>query len=115
MKVSDITAGSNRIQIISGGGAPTPIPAAWQPVLSGCQAIAVIPDMHMTPATSPLDNFRFGADAMIDLLAFLGNRKDTMDDPGDLKIFQIGDMYELRFPGSQVNSTVTDISASSDK
>ncbi len=114
MKVSDISAGSSRIQIISGGGAPTPIPAAWQPVLSGCQAMVVIPDMHMTPATSPLDNFKFGADAMVDLLKFLGNTKDAMDDPADLKIFQIGDMYELRFPGSHVNSTVTDISSSSD-
>jgi UDP-2,3-diacylglucosamine pyrophosphatase LpxH len=114
MKVQDISAGSNRIQIISGGGVPTPMPTAWQPVLSGCQAIVVIPDMHMTPATSVLDNFKFGADAMIDLLKFLGNTKDAMDDPADLKIFQIGDMYELRFPGSHVNSTVTDISSSSD-
>ncbi len=115
MQVQDIIGSNNRAQIISDGGAPTPMPSAWQPVLSGCQAIVVIPDMHMTPATSPLDNFKFGADAMVDLLKFLGNTKDAMDDPADLKIFQIGDMYELRFPGSQVNSTVTDIGSSSDK
>jgi hypothetical protein len=115
MKVRDISVGSSRIQIISNGGVPTPMPLSWQPILSGCQAMVVIPDMHMTPATSVLDNFKFGADAMIDLLKYLGNTKDVMDDPADLKIFQLGDMYELRFPGSHVNATVTDIAKSSDK
>lgn len=115
MRIKDISGGSDRFQIISGKGKPTIIPKQWRPVLDGCQAIVVLPDMHMTPFTSPLDNFHFGADAMIDLLRYLGDKKDLLDDPADLKIFQIGDMYELKFPGSQVNSTVTDIAHSSDK
>jgi len=114
MKVQDIIGSESRIKVISGNGVPTVMPTAWQPVLSGCQAIVVIPDMHVAPATSPLDNFKFGAGAMLDFLQFLSDTKDALDDPADLKIFQIGDLYELRFPGSHVNSTVTDISKSSD-
>ncbi len=115
MTVQDFIGGNNRIEIISGSGAPTAIPQAWQPILTGCEVLVVIPDMHMTPNTSALDNFKWGADAMLDMLTFLGNKKDLLDDPGDLKLVQLGDLYELRFPGSKVNSTVTDIRRSNDK
>ncbi len=104
-----------RITIISNGGKPTPIPVEWRPILGDSRMIVIVPDMHMYIAGHTLDNFKYGAEAMIDFLAHVGRVKERMDLRDELlRFYQIGDMYELRFPGRDVNATVTDIKLSSD-
>jgi UDP-2,3-diacylglucosamine pyrophosphatase LpxH len=116
MKINDDFIRDNtRIQIISNSGRPTPIPQEWRPVLGDTQMVVVVPDMHMYIAGNTLDNFKWGAEAMIDFLAHVNRVKRRMDlDGALLRMYQIGDMYELRFPGRDVNATVTDIKLSSD-
>jgi hypothetical protein len=116
MKIKDDFIRDNaRIQIISNSGRSTPIPQEWRPVLGDSQMIVVVPDMHMYIAGNTLDNFKWGAEAMVDFLAHVNRVKQRMDlNSALLRVYQIGDMYELRFPGRDVNATVTDIKLSSD-
>ncbi len=116
MKINDDFIWDNaRIQIISNGGRPTQIPMEWRPILGDSQMIVVVPDMHMYISGNTLDNFKWGAEAMIDFLTHVNRVKQRMDlDGALLRLYQIGDLYELRFPGRDVNATVTDIMLSSD-
>ena len=77
MKIqNDFIKGNNKIKIISNGGQPHPIRADWQTVLSKCDMLVIIPDMHMYIYNSHLDNFKYGADAMLKFLNHLGTLKD---------------------------------------
>lgn len=114
MKIEEHFIGNNnRIEIISSGGRPTPIPEAWRPVLGSCDILTVIPDMHMYIRNSPLDNFRFGAEAMLSFLNHLTNLKqDLAAQDKTLRIYQIGDIYELRFPSlahPQLNASAAEV------
>jgi hypothetical protein len=114
MKITDDFIQDNgRINIISNKGNATPIPPAWNPVLSSCDFLVVIPDMHMYIRNSPLDNFKFGAEAMLHFLGHLGRLKDDLAlDNKTLRIYQLGDIYELRFPSlahQGLNATAAEI------
>ena len=95
----DFIRDNRRITIISNGGQPFKIPAAWQPVLAGAAMLVVIPDMHMYVRGSTLDNFKFGAEAMLSFLGHLGALKEDLERRRQvLRLYQIGDLYEQRFP-----------------
>src|SRR5262245_54120749 len=95
----DFIRGNRRISIISNGGRPFRIPPAWQPVLSGCAMMVVIPDLHMYVRSSTLDNFKYGAAALLSFLDHLSALKEELERRGQiLRIYQIGDLYEQRFP-----------------
>ena len=97
--IPDFIRDNNRIKIISNSGNPSPIPEDWRPVLMNCEILVVIPDMHMYLFNSNLDNFKFGAKAMLSLLDHLETLKEEMAlDGKTLRIYQIGDVYEQRFP-----------------
>ncbi len=101
LSVSDLVADHPRIDIQSGGGAPTPIPARWSPVLGKSDVLVLIPDMHMFLHHSNLDNFKFGAESMLHFLQYLfGLKQDLESDGFALSVFQLGDMYELCYPDS---------------
>jgi hypothetical protein len=90
---------NNRIEIISNNGNPVKIPKEWRPVLSSCDTLVVIPDMHMYIRNSPLDNFKFGAEAMLHFLDYLGTLKEELALKNKtLRVYQLGDVYEMRFP-----------------
>ena len=80
MKIKkDFIKGNKKIKIISNDGKPYPIPESWRPVLSKCDILVIIPDMHMYIYNSHLDNFRYGADAMLKLLNHLSSLKEEME------------------------------------
>jgi UDP-2,3-diacylglucosamine pyrophosphatase LpxH len=112
MKIKqDFIKGNKKIKIISNGGKPYRIPKSWQPILSRCSILVIIPDMHMYIYNSNLDNFKFGAEAMVDFLRHLDTLKEEME-LGDktLRVYQLGDLYELRFPGLHgPNATAVEI------
>lgn len=96
----DFIRGNPRIEIISGGGRPTSIPDPWRPVLGDTDMLVGIPDMHMYHYDSNLDNFRYGAESMQDLLRHLiGLQGQLAARDRRLQVAQLGDMFELRFPG----------------
>ncbi len=114
MKIEqDFIRGNDKIKIITNNGKPSPIPVDWQPVLKSCDILVVIPDMHMYIYSSPLDNFKFGALAMISFLDHLDTLKEELAlQNKTLRIYQIGDIYEQRFPGMSAagtNATGTEI------
>lgn len=89
---------NNRIQIISNNGEPVDIPEPWRPVLGDCDIMVVIPDLHMYIHDSPLDNFKYGKEALISLLNHIRRLKYFLEDTGNsLRLYQLGDMYEFRF------------------
>ncbi len=90
---------NKRIEIISNAGKPFEIPKEWRPMLSSCDMLVVIPDMHMYVRNSPQDNFKFGAEAMLHLLDYLATLKQefTLRNKA-LRVYQLGDVYEMRFP-----------------
>ncbi len=90
---------NKRIEIISNGGNPLKLPKQWRPVLASCDMLVVIPDMHMYVRNSPQDNFKFGAEAMLHFLDYLGTLKQELALKNkSLRVYQIGDVYEMRFP-----------------
>jgi len=112
MKIKkDFIKGNKKIKIISNAGKSYPIPASWQPVLSRCDIMVIIPDMHMYVYNSNLDNFKYGADAMLNFLNHLDTRKEEMElEDQTLRIYQLGDLYEQRFPGlHSANATAVEI------
>lgn len=100
MKIKDdFIQGNDRIKILSNRGKPTAIPPEWQPVLDSCSILIVIPDMHMYIHGENLDNFSYGADAMLHFLSHCGKLKKKLARNGKtLRLYQTGDIYELRFP-----------------
>ncbi len=97
--LDDFMRGNRRIGIISNGGRPYQIPAHWQPLPSDCAMLVVIPDLHMYVHGSTIDNFKFGAEAMLSFLDHLSELKEELRPQGrGLRIYQIGDLYEQRFP-----------------
>lgn len=117
MKIRENFIGDNaNVVILSNNGIPTVLPQPWGAILDGCEVMVAIPDMHIYINDDPMDNFKWVADTMIDFLQFLGRRKDELDLDGRLmRIYQLGDMYELRFPWRNRNASVDDIRMSSDK
>ena len=112
MKIKDdFIKGNNRIKIISNNGEPYRIPESWHPVLNRCSMLVIIPDMHMYIYNSNLDNFKYGAKALLDFLGHLGNLKEEMAlEDQTLRIYQLGDLYEQRFPGlHSSNATAVEI------
>ncbi len=101
MKIKqDFIKGNERIKIISNDGKPYKIPKSWQPVLSRAHILVIIPDMHMYIYNTNLDNFKFGAKSMIHFLNYLSTLKEEMALVDQtLRIYQLGDLYEQRFPG----------------
>jgi hypothetical protein len=88
-----------RIRILSNNGRPTAIPRSWGPILEDSDVLVCIPDMHMFLYDSPLDSFRNSASAMLDLLAYLEQvQKDLLSEGRNLRVLQLGDMFELCFP-----------------
>jgi UDP-2,3-diacylglucosamine pyrophosphatase LpxH len=95
----DFICDNHRISLISNGGQPFRIPLAWRPVLTNCAMLVVIPDLHMYVRSSTLDNFKYGAAALLSFLDHLRALKDGLERRGQvLRIYQIGDLYEQRFP-----------------
>ena len=112
MKIKqDFIQGNKKIKIISNGGKPYAIPKDWQPVLNKCDILVVIPDMHMYVYNSHLDNFKYGASAMLKFLNHLSTLKEEMAlQDQTLRIYQLGDLYEQRFPGlHSANATAVEI------
>lgn len=112
MKIKkDFVKGNQKIKIISNAGKPYRIPKSWQPVLNRCSILVIIPDMHMYIYNSNLDNFKYGAKAFLDFLRHLDTLKEEMAlEDQTLRIYQIGDLYEQRFPGLQSsNATAVEI------
>jgi UDP-2,3-diacylglucosamine pyrophosphatase LpxH len=111
MKIEDFIRDNKKIEIISNKGKPTPVPEEWRPVLSRCEILVVIPDMHMYLYNSNLDNFKYGSRAMVDFLNHVDNLKEEMAlEDNTLRVYQIGDMFEQRFPGlGSGNATATEI------
>ena len=108
MKILDIINANERIEIISNNGKPTVLPADWGPVLGKSDLLVAIPDMHMYDYHSHLDHFKFGAEGMLDLLRFLQGVKTTFENEGKkLSLYQLGDLFELRFPSPKGNGTIT--------
>lgn len=101
MKISDdFIRDNDRIKILSNGGRPTEFPDDWKPVLDRCDILVAIPDMHMFIHSENLDNFKYNTAAMLDMLGHLSKLKRSLGRKGKkVRIFQMGDMYELRFPG----------------
>lgn len=115
MKINDdFIRDNDRIRILSNDGQPTEFPGDWKPVLDSCDILVAIPDMHMYIHTQNLDNFKYNTAAMLHMLKYLSKLKRTMARRGKtLRIYQMGDMYELRFPGiNGGNATVGEISMS---
>ncbi len=115
MKINeDFIRDNNRIKILSNGHKPTNIPEAWRPVLDSCDILVAIPDMHMYIHPQNIDNFKYNAANMLHLLNYLSKLKRKMAAKGQtLRVYQMGDMYELRFPGiGGNNATVGEISMS---
>jgi UDP-2,3-diacylglucosamine pyrophosphatase LpxH len=97
---NDFIKGNKRIKIISNNGKPVQIPQNWKPILSGCDLLVIIPDMHTHIYNSNLDNFKYGAKAMLDFLNHLNTLKEEMAVENKiLRVYQIGDLFERRFPG----------------
>lgn len=111
MKIlQDFIGRNNKINIISNGGNPTSIPEEWHPVLKSCDILVVIPDMHMYIYNSSLDNFKFGSKAMLNFLNHLETLKEELSLQGKtLRIYQIGDIFEQRFPGLNPGSNATSV------
>lgn len=104
----DFIRGNPRIQIISGEGTPTLVPSTWQPVLGDTDVLVAIPDMHMYHYDSNLDNFRYGAESMFDLLLHLESlRYDLAMSGRRMVVAQLGDLFELRFPSLKSGHNVT--------
>jgi hypothetical protein len=100
--------GNPRIEIISGDGRPTPIPLAWRPILQESDILVLVPDMHMFLYTSNLDNFKFGAEPMLDFLIHADATRQRLNRDGlRLDLCQLGDMYELCFPHPEQGRPVT--------
>jgi UDP-2,3-diacylglucosamine pyrophosphatase LpxH len=100
MKIHDDFIGANQsIAIISNQGKPTEIPREWRPVLGDCDVLVAIADTHIYVHRSNLDNFKYGAGAMLNFLKYLKKLKDNFARQGKrLRLYQLGDLYELRFP-----------------
>lgn len=106
--VDDFVRDNQRIEVLSGGGSPTRFPEKWGRVLGDSDLVVAIPDMHMFLYQSNLDNFKFGADAMLDFLAYLQRMQWEMFCEGrKLRVVQLGDMYELRFPNAMASQSIT--------
>jgi hypothetical protein len=101
MKILDDFIKTNRrVEIISDSGDPLRIPGEWEFTLGDADILVAIPDMHMYIYNSPLDNFKYGAKAMLHFLRHLESLKSDLEwDGKKLRIYQLGDMYEYRFPG----------------
>lgn len=111
MKIKeDFIRDNDRIEIISSDGVATSFPEEWKPVLGNCNMMVAIPDMHMYIHDNSTDNFNFGAEAMISFLNHIKKIKDSFEDNDKLlRVYQLGDMYELRFPGEFGNAIVPEI------
>ncbi|MDT8323146.1 MAG: hypothetical protein RRA94_03460 [Bacteroidota bacterium] len=109
MKIPDNFIKKNRrIEIISNDGNPLRIPGEWEFTLGDADMLVAIPDMHMYVYNSPLDNFKYGAKAMLHFLHHLESLKSDMEwDGKKLRIYQLGDMYEYRFPGPRGTGNAT--------
>jgi UDP-2,3-diacylglucosamine pyrophosphatase LpxH len=117
MKIKDDFIGpNNSIEIISNQGKPTEFPREWQPVLGDCDMLVAIPDTHIYVHHSNLDNFKYGAQTMLDFVKYLGKLKTQFARQGKrLRIYQLGDLYELRFPSQgnpSANTTAAEIKMS---
>lgn len=97
--IDDFVDGNRRIEIISNGGWPTPIPARWKPILGASDLLVLIPDMHMYLHSSVLDNFKFGAEQMYSFLSHTLQRQWELRAEGfRVNVCQLGDMFELCYP-----------------
>ncbi|MGH7491278.1 MAG: hypothetical protein ACREOO_02660 [bacterium] len=95
----DFIRDNHRISLISNGGQPFKIPQTWRPILTNCAMLVVIPDLHMYVRNSTLDNFKYGAKALLSFLDHLSALKEEFERRREiLRIYQIGDLYEQRFP-----------------
>jgi len=106
MKIrEDFIRDNNKIEIISNRGNPSVVPQEWQPVLDSCDMLVAIPDMHMYLYDSNQDNFKYGVGAMLGFLDHLDTLKHEMAlERKTLRIYQLGDLYEQRFPGREGNN-----------
>lgn len=112
--IEDFIEGNERIEILSGGGKPIEFPEEWKPILDSCDILVAIPDMHTYIHSQNLDNFKYNTATMLHMLKHLSRLKRTLAQHGKtLRIYQMGDMYELRFPGiGGKNATVGEITMS---
>ncbi|MBD3401898.1 hypothetical protein GF420_03305 [candidate division GN15 bacterium] len=104
----DFVRDNPRVEIISNDGRPTPIPRTWRPILGDSDILVAIPDMHMFHYNSNLDNFKYGAESMLDFLVHCEIvQRQLFCEGRSLKLYQLGDLYELRFPNSLSNGRAT--------
>jgi hypothetical protein len=105
MKIlGDFIRDNRCIEILSNGGHPLEIPAAWGRVLGESDILVVIPDMHMHRHGSELDSFSEGAAAMVNFLMHLENLKLRLLLAGKtLRVIQMGDLYAQ---GTQINAII---------
>lgn len=108
--VDDFVRDNRRIQILSGGGIPARFPKSWGRVLGRSDMLVAIPDMHMYLYRSNLDNFKYGASALLDFIGHLRQVRAALRSVGrKLRVVQMGDMYELCFPTSCSSRRVTNV------
>lgn len=114
MKIKeDFIRQNQRIGVLSNQEKPTEIPREWRPILDSCDILVAIPDTHIYIHNSNLDNFKYGANALLDFLKYLTRLKAKLAREGKtLRIYQLGDLYELRFPSTGnpgANATAAEI------
>ncbi|NMC44201.1 MAG: hypothetical protein GYA46_09820 [candidate division Zixibacteria bacterium] len=105
VRIEEFIGDNERIDVISGGGKSTPVPRSWRPLLDSCDLLVAIPDMHMYYYSSPLDGFRCGAEAMLHFLQHLDFVRRSHPNRR-LRIFQLGDLYELWFSHPRTGRTM---------
>ncbi len=114
MKIQDDFIRKNqKVEILSHQGKATKIPIEWQPVLTSCDMLVAIPDIHMYVYKENADNFKYGANALLNFLGYLSKLKREFALKGKrLRIYQLGDLFEMRFhspANSASNATPSEI------
>ncbi len=112
--IEDFIKDNGRIEVLSNDGKPTEFPNDWKPILDSCDMLVAVPDMHMYIRSQNLDNFKYNSANMLHMLDYLSTLKRILARRGKtLRVYQMGDMYELRFPGiGGGNATVGEITMS---
>lgn len=109
LSIADAFIGdSPRIDVLSGNGRPTEVPKLWRPILSDSDILVIVPDMHMFIYTSMLDNFKYGAEAMLSFLRHAESYRSRAEREGyRMRFCQLGDMFELCYPHPDLSRPVS--------
>lgn len=87
---------------MSNGGRAVAVPDRWKPLLDLSDVLVLIPDMHMFLHHTNLDNFKFGAEALLNFLMHVRRMKLELARSGHrVEVYQLGDMFELCYPSQR--------------